>query len=151
MRERFMPEEWEVVKALPFAVFGAVASADGEVDDKEIKEFTDRMGRAAGYKDPLHREAMTEAASSDVSGLVARAGAIELEKTRTFLQEKLSHDEYQSFMGSIFIDAAAVAKSSGGGGLFRKKDKIGDKESKILQGIAVLFQIDIENLSKYFG
>jgi hypothetical protein len=150
MKERFSDQEWRTIMSLPFAIFGVVASADGKVDEKEIEEFTKRtLNPLWQYKDALHQEVARDIAGSDVSALIQEGMQLDPEPVRAMLKEKLSEDEYQSFLGSIFVDEMAVARASGGG-IFRK-GKIKDKESERLVGFAAFFGIDLEKVQKIFA
>jgi len=149
MKENFTEEEWAMLKALSFIAFGIVASADGKIDDKEAGEMTRRLQTGAqGYKDPLHKELAMDILRSDIPAVIASAKNVELSKVRALLQDKLTQDEYQGFLGSIFVDMLAVAGVSGG---FLGRGKIDSKEMTALNSFAALFGIDIGALKRRFA
>lgn len=148
MKEKFTPEEWEMLKALPFTAFGIVALADGKVDDKEAAEFNKRLQSAAGYKDPLHKEVALDILVSDMQALIARAGKVDLSTIKGFLREKLTQDEYQRFLGSILIDVLAVARTSGG---FLGRGDVSDEENRALAVFAAQFEIDMAAVKRLFA
>lgn len=148
MKEKFTPEEWEMLKALPFAAFGVVALADGKVNHKEAAEFNKRLQSAAGYKDPLHKELALDILVSDIPVLIARAAKVDLNSIKGFLGEKLTQDEYQRFLGSILIDVLAVARASGG---FLGRGAVSDEESRALAVFGARFGIDLAAVKRLFG
>jgi hypothetical protein len=149
MKERFTSEEWEMLKTLPLIAFGVVAGADGKIDQKEAAEMTKRLqSGAVGYKDPLHREVAAAILRSDLPTLIAAGKSVDPRSIKSFLQQKLTRDEYLSFMGSILIDMLAVARASGG--LFTRSN-VSDEESSVLAAFAALFEIDIDAVKKIFG
>ena len=152
--ERFTDEEWELVKMVPFQAFGMVAGADGEVDKAEAEELFKRMtGGAMGYKDPLHKAVAMDIVGKDWGPLIKGSmdpAVAHPEKIKTLLREKLTFQEYQSFLGSIFIDVVNVAKASGGGGVLKKKSPISEEEEKALQAILVFYGIDMQAVKKAF-
>lgn len=144
-RDRFNPEEWSLVMAVPFLFFGMTASADGSIDDAEAGELQRRMqSGAVGYKDPLHREVAQQFFSTPVTldELLRKANAAGPEKVRETLRKRLSDDEYQGYLSSVLIDAMNVAKASGG---------VSDSETTALTALAAFFGIDVAGMKKRFG
>lgn len=150
MKERFETEEWEAIKALPFHLFGAIALADGEVQKEEFVEFASRMARGAvGYKDLLHREIARDIVDSDASSLteaMPTKGGFDAQETKQILQDKLTTDEYQGLMCSLFVDLINIAKASKTKRLFRKTIEIDDDEQERLALIGVFWEIDVGRL-----
>lgn len=137
--------DWHLVMAVPFLFFGMTAGADGNIDDAEAAEMQRRMqGGALGYKDPLHREVAAEFFSTPVTmnDLLTKANQAGPEKIRSLLQKKLSTNEYQGYLGSVFIDALGVARASGG---------VSASETQALTALATFFGVDIAGLEKRFG
>lgn len=144
-RDRFNPEEWNLVMSVPFLFFGMTASADGSIDQAEAAELQRRMqGGAIGYKNPLHREVASQFFSTPVTldELLSKANAAGPEKIRDILRKRLSDDEYQGYLGSVLIDAMGVAKASG---------DVSDTETTALTALAAYFGIDVAGLQKRFG
>jgi hypothetical protein len=155
MKERFTPEEWSQLKVLPFQVFALVAASDEKIDQKELDQLQSDLKNAAFYRDPLHREIALDILTSDMQSLIQQAldvsqFAPRASSIKTFLTEKLSTEEYQRFMGSLFIDGLKVARASGGGA-FGLGDKVSGKEKLALTMLATLFGLDVNTLSEHFG
>ncbi|MGZ8567598.1 MAG: hypothetical protein ACXWXS_11165 [Actinomycetota bacterium] len=147
MKDRFTTEEWELVTCVPIQAFGVVAGADQQVEQKEFEEFSGRMVRGAlGYKDPLHRELAQDLISSDIPKLIQRSTEADIGETKALLRSKLTPDEYQSFLGSVFIDSLAVARASGMPGA-----EISDKEQTMLAAFGLAWEIDLEALQRLFS
>ena len=68
---------------------------------------------------------------------------------KTFLKEKLTPEEYQKFLGSLFMNGVKVARASGGG-VLGLGDKISAEEKRALAAFAAIFELDLANLSKLF-
>jgi len=155
MREKFTQEEWELLKLLPFQVFVLVAGADQKVDEAEAAQLQKDLQGAAFYKDPLHRELFVDILSSDLNALIKEA--MDLSKfveranqMKATLKEKLTPDEYQRFVGSMFINGLKVARASGGG-LLGLGDKVSAEEKRALFLFAATFDLDLDSISKFFG
>ena len=144
-RDRFSPDEWSLVMSVPFLFFGMTASADGSIDQAESAELQRRMqGGAIGYKDPLHREVAAQFFSTPVTleELLKKANQAGPEKVRDTLRKRLSEDEYQGYLSSVFIDAMGVAHASGG---------VSDTETTALAALATFFGIDVPGIEGRFG
>jgi uncharacterized membrane protein YebE (DUF533 family) len=144
-RDRFSQDEWSLVMSVPFLFFGMTASADGTIDQAEAAELQRRMQSGAiGYKDPLHREVASQFFSTPVTldELLKKANEAGPQKVRDTLRKRLTDDEYQSYLGSILIDAMGVAKASGG---------VSDSETTALTALAAFFGIDVAGMQKRFG
>jgi len=155
MKEKFTHEEWQLLKILPFQVFIMVAGADGRIDKDEIAQLQKDLRDAPFYKDELHKELLIDILSSDINSLIKEAGAATkvAERTsqmRTILKQKLTPDEYQRFLGSMFINGLKVARASGGGAL-GLGDKVSKEEKNALITFATIFELDLGSLSNLFG
>ena len=155
MKEKFTHEEWQLLKILPFQVFIMVAGADGRIDKDEIAQLQKDLRDAPFYKDELHKELLIDILSSDINALIKEAGAATkvAERTsqmRTILQQKLTPDEYQRFLGSMFLNGLRVARASGGGAL-GLGDKVSKEEKGALVTLATIFELDLGSLSNLFG
>ncbi|NNG15791.1 MAG: hypothetical protein HKM89_04860 [Gemmatimonadales bacterium] len=147
MKERFEATEWAHLQALPIHLFAAIAIADGEIQKEEIEEFVRRLTIGAhGYKDPLHRELARSIVDADILKVLKRkdAGGFKPDKTKQVLKEKLTSEEYQKFVGSLFIDAFNIAAASKTG-LFRKK-AISAEEHERLTAIAIFWEVELERI-----
>ena len=154
MKEKFSQEEWELLKLLPFQVFYLVAGADGKIDQEEIGQLQKDLRDAPFYKDALHKELSLDILSSDIKALIREAGDITklAERTRqikAFLKQKLTPEEYQKFLGSMFMNGVKIARASGGG-VLGLGDKVSAEEKRALAAFAATFELDLANLSKLF-
>ena len=154
MREKFTQEEWDVLKLLPFQVFVLVAGADQEVDKAEIAQLQKDLQEAAFYKDPLHRELFVDILSSDINALIKEAMDVSkfverASQMKVTLRGKLTPEEYQRFVASMFINGLRVARASGGG-LLGRGDKVSEEEKRALFLFATMFDLDLESISKFF-
>lgn len=155
MKERFTAEEWSLLKTLPFHVFILVAGSDKKIDKKEKEQLKQHLESAPYYKDALHREVAVDILSSDMEGLIRQAAdfsqfAARASRIKEFLREKLSSDEYQRFVASLFVDGLKIARASGGGP-FGLGDKVSDEEKVALAALATVFDLDLSRLSEHFG
>lgn len=155
MKEKFTTEEWELLKLLPFIVFALVAGADKKIDQQEIAQLQKDLQDAPFYKDPLHKELTVDILTSDISGLISKATDVSKIVDRStqmkeILQTKLTTDEYQRFVASMFINGLRIARVSGGG-VLGLGDKVGEEEKLALVMFATLFELDMQSVSKYFG
>ncbi len=148
MKEKFDAAEWEELKLLPFMVFNVVAFADGNLDPKEVDEFSSRMMKSPLLIDPLHRELSMAIVGSDIGDLQKRS--LDFSKlqdrfkaAKTTLRAKLTEEEYQRFVNSLLIDAKNVAAAAGGG--------VCEEETKALLTLALLLEIDLSAGKKYFS
>jgi hypothetical protein len=155
MKEKFTPEEWSLLKILPFQVFVLVAGSDKKIDKKEIEQLQKDLKSAPFYKDPLHRELAVDILTSDIEALIKQAMdvsqfASRTSRVKTFLREKLTASEYQRFVGSLFVDGLKIARASGGGA-FGLGDKVSDDEKLALAALATVFDLELSTLSEHFG
>jgi hypothetical protein len=155
MKERFTQEEWQLLKLLPFQVFVLVAGADGRIDKEEVAQLQKDLRDAPFYKDVLHRELFVDILSSDINALIKEAAdatklAERAGKMKAILQQKLTPEEYQRFVGSMFINGLKVARASGGG-ILGLGDKVSEEEKRALTMFATVFELDVGSLSKLFG
>jgi hypothetical protein len=152
MKERFSAQEWQDLRVVPLAAFYLVAGADGKVDEKEVAAFVTELAAGAALKDELHRELALDIAS-DVQTALASAQANaqgHVARAKGILKAKLSADEYQRFVGSLFISGLKVARASGGGFL-GLGDKISEEEKAALAVFATVWELDPASLSKFFS
>ncbi|MBC7265112.1 MAG: hypothetical protein H5T64_12265 [Chloroflexi bacterium] len=155
MKEKFSTEEWELLKLLPFQVFALVAGADKKVDQQEIAQLQKDLQDAPFYKDPLHKELAVDILTSDVSALISKATDASkfvdrANQIKGILKVKLTTEEYQRFVASMFINGLRIARASGGG-VLGMGEKVSEEEKVALVMFATLFELDLQSVSKYFG
>lgn len=153
MKNRFTKDEWEDLLILPFHLFILVAMADGEIQKEELKEFLDRTTQGAlGYKNPLHKEVARGIIDGDAGEFFkAAAGAKgwDPNAVKAMMKDKLTSDEYQGFIGSMFIDLLNIARASKKGGWFRRKKAIAEDEQQRLAAIGLFWDLDLERLGAF--
>ncbi|HSQ37146.1 MAG TPA: hypothetical protein VLS92_04550 [Acidimicrobiia bacterium] len=143
-RDRFSQDEWKLVMSVPFLFFGTTAGADGTIDEAEAGELQRTMQTGAvAYKDPLHREVAAQFFSTPVTleELLQSAHKAGPDKIREVLRKRLTEDEYQRYLSSVWISAIGVAHVSGG---------VSEPESKALTALAAFFGIDVAGIDKRF-
>lgn len=152
MRNRFTEQEWTDLLILPFHLFTAVALADGEIQKEEMKEFLERTTRGAlGYKDQLHKEIARGIIDGDTGELLkAGTGATgwDPKSVKQMMKEKLTSQEYQGLIGSLFIDLLNIAKASKKKGWFRKKG-IEKEEQERLAAIGLFWELDLGQMAGF--
>ena len=152
MKDRFTTEEWNDLLILPFHLFTAIALADGEIQKEELKEFLDRITRGAlGYRDQLHKEVARGIIDGDTGELFkAATGATgwDAKRVKQTMKEKLTSEEYQGFIGSIFIDLVNIAKASKTGKWFRKK-AIDKDEQERLVAIGIFWELNLSGMEAF--
>jgi hypothetical protein len=155
IKEKFTKDEWDLLKVLPFQVFLMVAASDADVDKKELEEFDKDLRGAPFYKDALHRELLLDVLTSDINALLQQAMdtnkfADRIRRMKSILQSRLSGEEYQRFVGSVFIDGIKIARASGGRPTGEGAN-VSEDEKRALVALAALFDVDMSSLSKYYG
>lgn len=153
MKDRFSTAEWNDLLILPFHLFTAIALADGEIQKEELKEFLDRTQRGAlGYRDPLHKEVARGIIDAEVEELFSSATAasgFDPKRVKQTMKEKLTAEEYQGFIGSLFIDLVNIASASKTGGWFRKKTAVDKDEQERLIGIGLFWDLDLSRMEAF--
>lgn len=145
IKGRFTDEEWEVLLGMPAQLVVGVGMADAEgLDKAEMLEAAERMGTAAVRDpDPLYKEISRDLANSP-DPLHRDMLEADSKRCRQILQDKLTADEYQHFLKSVWLDGIAVAKASGGKKRLLREDipPIDEEEAKLLAGWARLYGLD---------
>lgn len=159
MRERFSDEEWALVRHVPVDAFLMVAMVDGRLEEEETDSFADELTHAEAMVDPLHREVAEDLdmarggklgeelafqAAEDAAQMKSR-----IDGTRAMLREKLTADEYNSFVASSMITGMKVARAAGGGRIFHRKEKVSDREKTALAAFAAAYELDPGALDKF--
>ncbi len=152
MKDRFSANEWNDLLILPFHLFTAIALADGEIQQSELKEFLERTTQGAlGYKDPLHKEVARGIIDGDAGELLQAAMGTtgwDPQAVKSLMKENLTSDEYQGFIGSMFIDLLNIAKASKKRKWFRKKG-IGKDEQERLAAIGMFWDLDLGRMAAF--
>lgn len=161
MRERFSDEEWALARHVPVDAFFMVALSDAKLEEKEIASFADELTHAEGMIDPLHREVAEDLdmgrgrqLQPELEFQAAENAAqmqVRIANTKTLLREKLTQDEYQSFIASAAITGMKAARATGGGGLFHRKETVSDEEKTALMAFITTYELDPSALAKFPG
>lgn len=152
MKDRFSDEEWHLLKFLPFQAFMLVAAADGVVDESEMGILSAQLREAATLIDPLHRALFVDLVQEDlqeyVQGSTPDRFAESLDPMKALLRDRLSEEEYQSFVASLFASGLEVARASGGRFL-GVGDKVSREEMDMLATFAAAFGLEPQALERY--
>jgi len=153
MKKRFSEDEWSLLKILPFHLFVMVAGADQKVDKAEGEALMKELKDAPIFEDPLHKELFIDILTSDPNSYIKDGMDLgklveRSMKAKEFLSEKLTPDEYQRFVASLFIFGLRIARASGGG-FFGRGDRISDEEEVALSAFGTMF--DVKNMSRHFS
>ena len=70
--------------------------------------------------------------------------------TKAVLQKRLSPDEYQEFITSMFFFGLTIARASGGG-MFGTGDPVSDDEKRGLAAVGAFYELDIDRLRRLSG
>lgn len=116
---RFDPDEFQLLRRVPFLVFFLVAASDGKVDRKEIAAFGNQLVEADKYADPLLTRIVTNVVN-DVAPMVAQVleqppeFATELRQARALVDARISPEAGRRFGEAVLAMARDVASASGG-------------------------------------
>jgi hypothetical protein len=160
MRERFSDSEWQELLHIPFDGFLMVALADKHVDKEEVAAFLETLARAGELKDQMHREIAMDLATRGSAGIAGEMSfeanetgpqmAARVERSKAVLKDKLTQQEYESFLGSVLMNALAVAAATGKRRMFHKKQMISDDEARALAVFCTAWDINpAEALTRY--
>jgi len=128
-------------------VFTTVASADKNIDPKELEALAKEIQEAPLYKDELVREVLLSV-GMDLSNLMTQYQAdsrnvmVGLQDVAALLKRKASAENGENFKKSLLLIGGNVAKASGGGGIFRR-DPISDEEKKALVMVAMWLDLKL--------
>lgn len=134
MKDRFTPEEWDLLKLTPFLSFAFVSQRLSEVKRLKLKDaqkiFETWLTHPGGYTDALHREVALDTPQAEWNALleesrdptkiepsVLEGGEVpERDETlamlsrllviRKILANKLILEQYESFMRSVLTTSA---------------------------------------------
>lgn len=144
-RSLFTSQEWQTLQFAPLWVFGMVASADQNIDEKEFKALAKELAEAPLYKEPLVREVLMSV-GTDFKGLMdafkadSRTALSGLGDVATVLDAKATAQQSKGFKGAMMLIAKNVAEASGGGILRRDPVAAEEKTAIVMIGMALKFQ-----------
>ena len=134
----------------PFYSFWLVAGADDNIDDEEFQCFWEQLNRASDFSDELHRELAVDIVGNydevrkNWEGLDDLPGVVE--SIRKMLKEKLSVEQYQRFIASLFLSGVRIARASGESP-GEMDDKVSREERVALISFAAAFDLDAGSIA----
>jgi hypothetical protein len=146
IKDSYTPEEWQTLQFAPLWVFGAVAGADQNIDQKEAEALAKEIADAPLYKEPLVREIMISLAS-DFSGVMgqykadSRTVLAGLKDVKEVLGKQANPEQANNFKGAMLLIGRNVARASGGG-IFHR-DPVSNEEKTALVMIAATLEISL--------
>jgi hypothetical protein len=136
LREAYHVDEWRTLQFAPLWVFGAVAGADGKVDEKELEALLKEISQWPLFKEPLVQETLLTL-SQDFMNLMAHYKADSrnvltgLKDVADLLDRKATQEQAKNFKGAMLLIGRNTAQASGGGFL-GTGDKISSEEKGAL-------------------
>lgn len=153
MKERFTGDEWELLKVLPFQVFGLVAGSDGVIDRKERKALERQLRSAEVVANPLHRSLLHDILLEDIrvhpSASPSRMPGV-AKSVKAVLRSHLDEEEYRDFIDSLFLSGLDVAHSSRGLRL-GFGSQVSATENAALAAFAVQYELDSSAVRRRLG
>ena len=147
MREKCTDSEWTTLQYSPLWVFAGVAAIDGKIDEKEAAALLKELYEAGLYKSDLAREIFGSVAGN-LSALHApfRADGRNLvdglRQVKDILAKYCTPKDANDYKQALVLLGKNIASASGGGGIFKKKSPISDKEMAAL--VAIMAVLDIQ-------
>jgi hypothetical protein len=119
-RGNFTADEWQTLQFAPLWVFSAVASADDDIDKKELNALAEELKDAPLFKNPLARDVLISVATNFGSIMEAyrrdsRDILRGLRDVAAVLAAKESPDTAQGFKRAMLLIGKNVAEASRGG------------------------------------
>ena len=146
IRDSYSPSEWQTLQFAPLWVFGAVAGADQDIDEKEMEALAAEIRDAPIFRDPLVREVMLSLAV-DLATVMQEYGPDPrqvlqgLKDTADLLDSKTAPAQANSFKAAMLQVGHNVAKASGGGIL--RRDPVSKEEKAALVLVAAALNVDL--------
>ena len=145
LKDRLSAEEWRKLSNAPFLVFLAVASADGNIDKKELNVFAQIASQAAinetgPFQEVLqHGEIDAQQILQDLT-----SGTLELpeeiHQVAAIIDRSCAPADAFQFKLGLWSLGKKVAEASGGG-LFGIGKKVSEAEKTVLAGMAMVLGI----------
>jgi hypothetical protein len=119
-RESYTAEEWRTLQFAPLWVFAAVASADGNIDEKKVGGLAKELSEWAQFKEPLVQEVLLSL-GTDLASIMARYTAdsrnvmVGLKDVADLLDKKSTPEQAKNFKGAMLLIGRNIAQASGDG------------------------------------
>ncbi|MDC1068386.1 TerB family tellurite resistance protein [Candidatus Kapabacteria bacterium] len=145
-RSQFTEEEWNILESAPFLVFSAVADADGEIDNKELKAFKKVLKNYDEFSNPLTTEVLESfSAKYDENATISKPEMEEkLKQVPIILEAKVGYKDALSFKKALIAIGIHVGNSSGG--IF--SSKFSDEEVEALKRVGLLLGVSEAQLQQ---
>lgn len=145
-RESYTATEWQTLQFAPLWVFTAVAAADKQIDQKEMRALATSIASGPFYKEPLVAEVMSSVA-------VGFAGIMDdynkdtrdvlqgLKDVADVLSRNATSDQSANFKRAMLAVGTDVAKASGAT-LFHR-DPVSNEEKAALIMVAMALDVKL--------
>ncbi len=139
MIERFTDEEWQVLLTVPAHLLIHTTVTDDEIGTKEAEEVAERLANAAvEHREPLYHELARDLVD-DMESLMETVILVDPPRSKQILQDKLSPEEYERFLLSVWIDGRGAAMASG---------SLSPEAGSLLVGWAEFYEVDLAKVIK---
>lgn len=139
----FSVVEWDKLSELPVSLFILVAGADGEIDDKEMAEFTKLLNSPSDFDDAFSALLLTTANNyrSIITDVHTKEYSkwTELESAKDILEFRLDDDALLKFKTDLYQFSKSIASSSGG--FFGFGNKIDKSEQAVLDRVKAILEV----------
>jgi len=146
IKDSFTYQEWETLQFSPFWVFGAVAGADQDIDEKEVEALTKEITDALRFTEPLVREILMSV-MVDFADIMeqfkrdSRDLVTGIQDVASVLDRKATLEQAKGFKGALLLIGTNVAKASGTT-IFRR-DPVSDEEKAAIVLVAHLLKVSL--------
>lgn len=143
----FSSNEWRTLQFTPLWVFGAVATADGKIDKKEVAALAAELAQAPLYKEILARDVMLSL-GTDFSNLFHLFGSDGrnvvqgLTEVANILDRKVSPQTAYNFKASMLMIGYNVSESTGKGFLGMGQKAL-DQKHQALDAVAMIMRFSM--------
>lgn len=143
----FNASELKTLQFTPLWVFGAVATADGKVDQKEIEALGREISQAHLYNEPLARDVLMSLAGDfknifELYGKDSRNVVQGLKEVADLLDRKVSPQVSYNFKGAMLMIGYNVSESTGKGFLGFGQKAL-DQKHKALDTVAMIMRFSL--------
>ena len=143
IKDGFSSKEWQTLEFSPFWVLGAMGTADGKLEEKEVEAFKKELADAPFYKDELVREVMLAIVMSLADVMAAyKADPRKVQEGLSDLAnvlEKKSPEHAEAFKKVMLSIAVKVAGAEGKG-----KDHISQEEKVAFALLASMMRAKLD-------
>lgn len=137
-------EEFKKLKQAPFLIYFLVASADGEIDKKEMLQFMEVLSNPESHTNPIFSK-IINIVTNDIDAIVTEMKQQpinyieELSHLKDIVNNNLPEHDANNFKLTLLLLGKKIAEASGG--FLGFGDKISREELAALQTIAACLEI----------